>query len=79
LHQIGRTARARAAAGGLAQRVDIRLADDRDLAGAGDFDKAVSVGMYEHVGARNWPVFFPAENWRACRACSSKSPAAAWR
>jgi cyclopropane-fatty-acyl-phospholipid synthase len=34
------------------------LSDYRDIAGKDCFDKIVSVGMYEHVGARNWPVYF---------------------
>ncbi len=36
--------------------VEIRLCDYRDL--AGQFDKVVSVGMFEHVGAKNYPTFF---------------------
>lgn len=52
------TARARIAAAGLDSRIDIRLADYRDVAGRERFDKIVSVGMCEHVGARNWPLYF---------------------
>jgi cyclopropane-fatty-acyl-phospholipid synthase len=51
-------ARERIAAAGLSGRVEIRLLDYRDLDGQDCFDKIVSVGMYEHVGARNWPVYF---------------------
>jgi cyclopropane-fatty-acyl-phospholipid synthase len=51
-------ARDRIAAAGLSGRVEIRLADYRDIAGQDCFDKIVSVGMYEHVGARNWPTYF---------------------
>lgn len=37
--------------------VRIALMDYRDLDGE-RFDKAVSVGMFEHVGVRNYPVYF---------------------
>jgi cyclopropane-fatty-acyl-phospholipid synthase len=36
--------------------VDIKLQDYRDLEGS--FDKIVSVGMFEHVGRKNYPVYF---------------------
>ena len=36
--------------------VEIRLMDYRDLDGR--FDKIVSVGMFEHVGPKNYPVYF---------------------
>jgi cyclopropane-fatty-acyl-phospholipid synthase len=52
------TARARIAAAGLSERLEIRLEDYRDIAGKERFDKIVSVGMYEHVGAGNWPLYF---------------------
>jgi len=42
-------ARARVAEAGLGDRVEIRLADYRDLAGEG-FDAIASIGMVEHVG-----------------------------
>jgi cyclopropane-fatty-acyl-phospholipid synthase len=45
-------ARERAAAAGLADRIDIRLADYRDLAGE-QFDAIASIGMVEHVGSAN--------------------------
>jgi cyclopropane-fatty-acyl-phospholipid synthase len=51
-------ARERIAAGQLAGKVEIRLADYRDLPGDEQFDKIVSVGMYEHVGLRNLPLYF---------------------
>lgn len=51
-------AQARIEAAGLGGRVEIRLADYRDIAGREAFDKIVSVGMYEHVGAANWPLYF---------------------
>jgi cyclopropane-fatty-acyl-phospholipid synthase len=43
-------ARGRAAAAGLADRIDIRVMDYRELRG-GRFDAIASVGMVEHVGA----------------------------
>ena len=46
----------RAQALGLAERVDFRLADYRDLRGR--YDRIVSVGMFEHVGRPNYPAFF---------------------
>ena len=39
-----------------ADRVRFRLCDYRDL--DGPFDRIVSVGMFEHVGKRNYPEFF---------------------
>src|SRR3954447_15696143 len=45
-------ARERAAAAGLADRIDFRVADYRDLAGE-QFDAIASIGMVEHVGATN--------------------------
>lgn len=43
---------------GLDGRVEIRLQDYREIPGEGGFDKIVSVGMYEHVGRSNHPVYF---------------------
>ncbi len=56
-------ARQRAEAAGVADRVRFELIDYRDLAArdAGRFDRIVSVGMFEHVGAANFETFF-----RAC-------------
>jgi cyclopropane-fatty-acyl-phospholipid synthase len=45
-------ARERAAAAGLTGRIEIRLADYRDLAGE-QFDAIASIGMVEHVGSVN--------------------------
>ena len=45
-------ARARAEAAGVADRVEIRVMDYRDLAGE-RFDAIASIGMVEHVGAMN--------------------------
>ena len=57
-----RLARERAAAAGVADRVTFELIDYRDLAArdAGRFDRIVSVGMFEHVGAANFEAFFRA-------------------
>ncbi len=49
-------ARACAAAAGLADRVDIRLQDYRDVNER--FDRIVSVGMLEHVGLKNLRGYF---------------------
>ncbi len=46
------------AAAGLADRIEIRLQDYRDLPEAARFDRVVSVGMYEHVGLANLPAYF---------------------
>lgn len=51
-----RTANERAAAEGLSDRADFRLQDYRDL--DGPFDRIVSVGMFEHVGAPNYQEYF---------------------
>ncbi|MBJ7500609.1 MAG: class I SAM-dependent methyltransferase [Sphingopyxis sp.] len=55
-------ARRRAEAAGVADRVRFELIDYRDLAAreAGRFDRIVSVGMFEHVGAPNFQTFFRA-------------------
>jgi cyclopropane-fatty-acyl-phospholipid synthase len=45
-------ARERAAAAGLAERIEIHVADYRDLAGE-QFDAVASIGMVEHVGSSN--------------------------
>ncbi|GLK54688.1 cyclopropane-fatty-acyl-phospholipid synthase [Methylopila capsulata] len=46
----------RAAAKGLSDRVRFELMDYRDV--EGPFDRIVSVGMFEHVGVKNFPAFF---------------------
>lgn len=40
--------------------VHIELIDYRDL--EGEYDKIVSVGMFEHVGEKNYPVYFDTVN-----------------
>ena len=49
-------ARARVREAGLADRIEIRLADYRDTAD-GLYDKIASVGMVEHVGTANLPGY----------------------
>ncbi|MBV9965564.1 MAG: class I SAM-dependent methyltransferase [Alphaproteobacteria bacterium] len=51
-------ARRRVADAALADRVEIRCQDYRDVSDTGGFDKIVSVGMYEHVGIANLPLYF---------------------
>jgi cyclopropane-fatty-acyl-phospholipid synthase len=51
-------ARRRIAREGLAERVSIELIDYRDMPGESQFDKIASVGMFEHVGLKNLPVYF---------------------
>jgi cyclopropane-fatty-acyl-phospholipid synthase len=46
----------RAAAAGLADRVRFHLRDYREERGC--YDRIVSVGMFEHVGVNQYPVFF---------------------
>jgi cyclopropane-fatty-acyl-phospholipid synthase len=42
----------------LADRCEVRLLDYRDVPEDQPFDKITSVGMFEHVGRRNLPVYF---------------------
>jgi cyclopropane-fatty-acyl-phospholipid synthase len=58
--QVG-AAQARAQRMGLSGRVAFRLQDFRGVEGT--FDRIVSVGMFEHVGRRDYPTFF-----KTCRA-----------
>lgn len=53
-------ARARASAAGLADRVRFELVDYRQM--AGQFDRIVSVGMFEHVGQDHYSDYFGAIN-----------------
>jgi cyclopropane-fatty-acyl-phospholipid synthase len=50
------TARARAAATGLAGRANFSLTDYRDV--EGPYDRIVSIGMFEHVGRPNFQTYF---------------------
>jgi cyclopropane-fatty-acyl-phospholipid synthase len=45
-------------ADGLADRCRVLLQDYRDVPGTGVYDKISSVGMFEHVGLRNLPLYF---------------------
>ena len=54
--QQHKASRKRARRAGLSDRVDFRLQDYREL--DGKFDRIVSVGMFEHVGKRNYDEFF---------------------
>jgi cyclopropane-fatty-acyl-phospholipid synthase len=47
-------------AAGLADRCEVRVQDYRDVPGEGVFDKIASIGMFEHVGLKNLPVYFGA-------------------
>lgn len=53
-------AQARVRAEGLEGRVHIELRDYRDLTADAHYDRVVSVGMFEHVGLANLPVYFAA-------------------
>ncbi len=46
----------RVKAAGLEDRIEIRLQDYRDI--QGQFDRITSVGMFEHVGHKNLPLYF---------------------
>jgi cyclopropane-fatty-acyl-phospholipid synthase len=50
----------RAAEAGLADRVRAEVRDYRDLAPLGTFEAVASVGMFEHVGAKNLATYFEA-------------------
>jgi cyclopropane-fatty-acyl-phospholipid synthase len=56
-HQL---ASERIAAEGLSERCRVLLQDYRDVPGEAVFDKVSSVGMFEHVGLKNLPVYFGA-------------------
>ncbi len=45
-------------AAGLQDRCRVLLQDYRDVPGEGVFDKIASVGMFEHVGLKNLPLYF---------------------
>jgi cyclopropane-fatty-acyl-phospholipid synthase len=51
-------ARRRVAEAGLSDRVTLELRDYRDIAGASVYDKIASIGMFEHVGLANLPLYF---------------------
>jgi cyclopropane-fatty-acyl-phospholipid synthase len=45
-------------AAGLADRCQVLLQDYRDVPGEGVYDKIASIGMFEHVGLKNLPLYF---------------------
>ncbi len=53
-----RFANERVQAEGLEQQVKIELLDYRDLPAQVKYDRIVSVGMFEHVGIKNFPTYF---------------------
>ena len=53
-----RLAQERIREAGLQDHCKVMLKDYRDMPGEGVFDKVASVGMFEHVGLRNLPVYF---------------------
>ncbi|MFV1986911.1 MAG: class I SAM-dependent methyltransferase [Gemmatimonadota bacterium] len=53
-----RFARERIAAAGLTEQCRVEVRDYRDLPADTQFDKIASVGMVEHVGRRQLPVYF---------------------
>lgn len=53
-------ARERIAREGCADRVHVELRDYRDLPHDARYDRIVSVGMFEHIGVKNFPVYFGA-------------------
>jgi cyclopropane-fatty-acyl-phospholipid synthase len=55
-----KVAQRRAAQAGLSDRVRFHLRDYREEAGS--YDRIVSVGMFEHVGVNQYPVFFDKVN-----------------
>lgn len=55
-HEQLREAQALAQAAGVADRVEFRLQDYRDV--CGEYDRVVSIEMYEAVGEEYWPLYF---------------------
>src|SRR6202522_3269144 len=53
-----KVAQERIAQAGLSDKVSVELQDYRDLQGDSVYDKVASVGMFEHVGLKNLPVYF---------------------
>jgi cyclopropane-fatty-acyl-phospholipid synthase len=51
-------AQERIKAAGIEDRCRVLLLDYRDVQGEGVFDKIASIGMFEHVGLRNLPIYF---------------------
>jgi cyclopropane-fatty-acyl-phospholipid synthase len=53
-----KVARERIAERDLKDRVSVELLDYRDLPGESVYDKIASIGMFEHVGLKNLPLYF---------------------
>jgi len=53
-----RLAQERVRAAGLEDQIRIELLDYRDLPEGAQYDRVVSVGMFEHVGVKNFPTYF---------------------
>lgn len=53
-----RLATERIRAAGLQDRCRVLLLDYRDTPGEGIYDKVASIGMFEHVGLKNLPIYF---------------------
>lgn len=53
-----RHARERVEREGIAGRVRIELCDYRDLPEVARYDRVISVGMFEHIGLENFPMYF---------------------
>jgi cyclopropane-fatty-acyl-phospholipid synthase len=53
-----KVARERIAQAGLENQVSVELQDYRDIPGDSVYDKVASIGMFEHVGLKNLPVYF---------------------
>jgi cyclopropane-fatty-acyl-phospholipid synthase len=47
---------------GLQDKVSVELRDYRDLKGEGVYDKISSIGMFEHIGLKNLPLYFATVN-----------------
>lgn len=47
---------------GLEKKCSVELKDYRDIKGEKVFDKIVSIGMFEHVGSENLPMYFDIMN-----------------
>lgn len=55
-----RLAQERVRTAGLEEQVCIEVLDYRDLPEDAQYDRVVSVGMFEHIGVRNFPTYFGA-------------------
>lgn len=53
-----RSAQQKVAEAGLEDQVKIELCDYRNLPKDAKYDRVVSVGMFEHIGIKNFPVYF---------------------